>query len=106
MSSIGPSVAGRDELGPFPRDYEHIVRRWIEGEFPDYSRIERLQMGRPQAGVAKPPRLALRGPRYGWYTQVTFFPTTRVNAPSGEHHYAVLIREGKVVSHQKLLFRN
>ena len=93
-----------DELGPFPRDYEGVVRRWIEDEFPQYSRVERLQMRRPEPGVSKPPRLSLLGNRYGWYSQVTFHPVSRVNAPVGGLHYAVLIRDGAVISYQKLLF--
>ena len=104
MSSIGPSLATRDEVGPFPRDYERIIRRWIEDEFTQWSRYERLQMRRPEPGVYKPPRLSIADPIYGWYTQVTFHPMSRVNAPVGAVHYAVLLRDDAVVAHQKLLF--
>jgi len=103
-TSIGPSQVGRDALGPFPNDWERVVRFWVENEFPNYSRVDRLQMRRPEPGVANPPRLSLQSARHGWYALVTFHAATRVNAPTGPLHYAVLIRDGAVVAHQKQLF--
>jgi hypothetical protein len=105
LYSIGPSVAERtaDELGPYPEHYQEIVLRWIEDEFRAYSQLERHQIAPPRPGVAKPPLLSLRSSRYGWWTRVSFHARDRIGAPTGRIVYALLIRDGDVVRHQKLL---
>jgi hypothetical protein len=103
VSTIGPTVRDPGELGPFPREYEYVVRVWIEGRFRNYSRIERLDVSRPQPGLARAPILSLRRDRYGWWSRVRFHATDRIGAPTGTIHYHVLIRDGEVVAHQKQL---
>jgi hypothetical protein len=103
VSTIGPTVRDPGELGPFPDEYEYVVRLWIEGRFRNYSSIARLNVSRPQPGLARPPILSLRSDEYGWWSRVTFHATDRIGAPTGAIHYRVLIRDNEVVARQKQL---
>jgi hypothetical protein len=103
VSSIGPTVRDPGELGPFPEEYERVVRLWIEGRFRNYTSITRLDVSRPQPGLARAPLLSLASDRYGWWSQVAFQATDRIGAPTGAIRYRVLIRDNEVVAQQKQL---
>jgi hypothetical protein len=106
VTNIGPGLSDDPDRdpGPFPDRYESIVRRWIQDEFRRISQVERLNVARPQQGIARPPLLSLRGTRYGWWSRVTFRARDGVGAPTGTIAYSVLIREGEIIAHQKLVF--
>jgi hypothetical protein len=106
VTNIGPDISDDPDRdpGPFPERYESIVRRWIQDEFRRLSQVERLSVARPQRGFARPPLLGLRGTRYGWWSRVTFRARDRLGAPTGSLAYSVLIRDGEVIAHQKLVF--
>jgi len=106
ITNIGPGISDDPDrdAGPYPDRYESIVRRWIQDEFRLYSQVERLNVARPQEGFARRPLLSLRGTRYGWWSRVTFRARDRLGAPTGTIAYSVLIREGEVIAHQKLVF--
>ena len=106
VTNIGPEISDAPDRdpGPFPDRYESIVRRWIQDEFRFVSQVERLNVARPQRGMARPPLLSLRGTRYGWWSRVTFRGRDRLGAPTGTRSYSVLIRDDQVIAHQKLVF--
>jgi len=106
ISTIGPQVSGVSPIdpGPFPDTYEQVVGRWIQDRFRFYSQIDGLRISRPEPGLERPPLLSLRGTRYGWWTQVVFRAQDRLGAPTGRISYALLIRDGEVVAHQKQAF--
>ena len=100
-TNIGPAPQmAQEALGPFPADYERIVREWIESSFFDVSSIEGFRVRRPTPGFARAP---FGDARYGWWTEVAFRPRDMLGAPKGRLSYAVLIRDGAVVAHQKRL---
>ena len=106
ISTIGPQVEGVSpvDAGPFPDGYEQIVAQWIQDRFHFYSRIENLRISEPEPGLERPPILSLRGTRYGWWTLVIFRALDRVGASTGRISYALLIRDGEIVAHQKQAF--
>ena len=103
VSAIGPTVRDPGELGPFPNQYETTVRIWIEQKFRNYTRIDRLEVSRPQPGIERPPLLSVRSDRYGWWSRVRFHATDRIGASTGAIAYSVLIRDDEVVAYQKQL---
>jgi hypothetical protein len=102
ISRIGPTASvPPDHLGPFPAHYEQIVRVWIEENFRGISRVDALSVSEPRAGFSDS---LLRRKRYGWWTQAVFRSTDRIGMPKGTMSYSLLIRDGRVIDHQKLFF--
>ena len=88
--------------GPFPDDYVDIVRRWIDSDFYDVSTVWNLQVTTPVAGHSQ--RWMSRKRLHGWVSKVTFKARDSVGASKGKLAYSVLLREGAVISHRKLLY--
>ena len=84
--------------GPYPDDYESIVRKWILSDLFRIVSIDDLQVSKPVAGVSK--RLVLSN-KQGWRAEVSFWGRDRIGSSTGRMDYTVLIRDGEVVSEQK-----
>lgn len=84
--------------GPYPENYEEIVRNWIlEDNFRVVS-IDSMEVSKPVAGVSK--RLVLSNVQ-GWRCEVAFWGRDRIGTSTGKMDYTVLIRDGEVASSQK-----
>jgi hypothetical protein len=105
IQTIGPTFVEEPgmEPGPFPHGYKQIVMAWIQDEFRFYSQVQSVRVVRPAPGRARTP-ISLRRTRYGWWTRLDFRALDRLGASTGVISYNLLIREGRVVSHQKLIY--
>jgi hypothetical protein len=62
-TNIGPMPSASTEpVGPFPDDYERIVRAWIDDAFFDVSSVEGFRVRRPTPGFSEPRRDARTTP--------------------------------------------
>ena len=102
--TVGPDLGSQppELAGPFPTDYVELVRRWIDSDFYDVSTVMNLQVSKPIAGQSKSWPSGKR--LYGWYAKVTFKARDSVGASKGKLAYAILMRDGEVVSSRKLLY--
>ena len=102
--TVGPDVGSQpSELaGPFPTDYVELVRRWIDSDFYDVTSVMNLRVSKPIAGQSKSWPIGKR--LHGWYAKVTFKARDSIGASKGKLAYAVLLRDGAVVSSHKLLY--
>jgi hypothetical protein len=93
-----PTQGDVSVTGPYPDDYEAIVRKWILSDLFRIVSIDDLQVSKPEAGVNK--RLVLSD-KQGWRAEVSFWGRDRIGTATGRMDYTVLIRDGEVVSEQK-----
>ncbi len=93
-----PTPEGSTAAGPFPTDYEAIVRKWILSDLFRIVSIDDLEVSKPVAGVSK--KLILSNEE-GWRCDVSFWGRDRIGTSTGRMDYTVLIRDGEVVSTQK-----
>jgi hypothetical protein len=101
IGTTDPAEAS-DAAGPFPDGYEAIVRRWLEKEIRVLAQIEEFAVERPVRGFST--GAPIFGSRTdGWRTSVRAAGRDSVGMSTGAISYALLLRDGKVVEHQKLL---
>ena len=96
--SQAPTSEATEATGPYPDDYEAIVREWILSDFFRITAIEQLEVTKPEAGVSK--RLIFSN-KDGWRAQVAFWGRDRIDMSTGRMDYTVLIRNGEVIASQK-----
>jgi len=93
-----PSPEATEATGPFPADYELIVRKWILSDLFRIVSIDDLDVSKPEVGVS---RRLIFGDEQGWRAQVSFWGRDRIGSSTGRMDYTVLIRDGEVVAQQK-----
>jgi hypothetical protein len=85
-------------LGPFPENYEGIVRNWILSDLFRVVSIDSLDVSKPEPGMDRP---LIGSNQHGWRATVTFSGRDRIGTSTGRMDYTVLIRDGEVVASQK-----
>lgn len=98
-SRVGPLVVEPDpeSLGPYPENYEQIVREWVQDRFDRSSRFQGIRITKPVPGFANGPWPTKIDFVHGYTSQVSFWPTNVFGHHVGRVTYDVLIRDSKVV---------
>lgn len=85
-----------EEAGPFPEDYETIVRRWAVRELSRLSSIDEVSVPRPTPGFWERKGLGADTVT-GWVTRADISGRDRAGLATGRVTYQLLIRDGEVV---------
>ena len=96
--SESPTPEATEATGPYPAEYEAIVRKWILSDLFRIVSIDDLEVSKPQVGVS---RRLIFGDEHGWRAEVSFWGRDRIGSSTGQMDYTVLIRDGEVVAQQK-----
>ena len=96
--SQSPIQEATEATGPFPTEYEAIVRKWILSDLFRIVSIDDLEVSKPETGVSK---RWIRSNEDGWRAQVSFRGRDRIGSATGRMDYTVLIRNGEVIASQK-----
>ena len=93
--SSGVAISS-EEAGPFPEDYENVIRRWAVRELSRFSVVDRVVAPRPNPGMWER-KAIMGGPVYGWVTTAQISGRDRIGMATGDVTYQIVIHEGEVV---------
>ena len=85
-----------EDAGPYPEDYEDIVRRWAVRELTRFSKIEGLSVSRPTPGMFERKGIGA-STAYGWVTTAVVSGKDRLGMSTGRVKHQLLLRDGEVV---------
>ncbi|MDQ2658799.1 MAG: hypothetical protein M3Y03_00080 [Verrucomicrobiota bacterium] len=85
--------------GPYPANYEVIVRRWIKQTFNDPYSLRDLTISKPAKGWRTgAPLFGEKAVNYGWEVLVTVNAKNTFGAYTGLQTYDLILRDGRVIS--------
>jgi hypothetical protein len=84
--------------GPYPKDYETVVKSYLEGILFDPYSVKYDNVTKPlEAYSRRAPILGGSPDIYGWYSKVCFNAKNRMGGYVGRTCYKLLIKNNRVV---------
>jgi hypothetical protein len=94
-----PAVSDKPiNYGPYPKDYETIVKSYLEGTLFDPYSVKYIYVTKPfEAYTREAPIFGGSPVVYGWYSRVCFNAKNRMGGYVGKTCYNLLIKNDSVV---------